>query len=68
MTMKNNANYEDELTCCQNWHEEYKFWPDHSKISKICTSMGCFWSKYIIFALQKNRGVIFHDTEEWCKI
>ena len=32
----------------QNWHEEFdKFWPEHSKISKSCTLMGCFWSKYV---------------------
>ena len=23
---------------------------------------------YILFQLKKYRGVIFHDTEEWCKI
>ena len=33
----------------QNWHEEFdKFWPEHSKISKICTLMSCFWPKYIM--------------------
>ena len=39
----------------QNWHEEFKkFWPEHSKISKICTLlMGSFWSKYIVFELKK---------------
>ena len=38
----------------QNWHEEFdKFWPEHSKISKICTLMGFFWTKYIIFELKK---------------
>ena len=38
----------------RNWHEEFsKFWPEHSKISKIWTLMGWFWSKYIIFPLQK---------------
>ena len=27
----------------ENWHEEFnKFWPEHSKISHICTLMGCF--------------------------
>ena len=32
----------------QNWHEKFdKFWPEHSKISKICTFMGFFWTKYI---------------------
>ena len=41
----------------QNWREEFvKFWPEHSKISKICTLMGCFWPKYIIFELKKVQG------------
>ena len=53
----------------QNWHEEFdEFWPRHLKVSKICTLMGSFSQKYIIFELEKYRGVIFHDTEEWCKI
>ena len=53
----------------QNWHEEFvKFWPEHSKVSKIFTLMGSFWAKYILFELEKDRGVIFHGTEEWCKI
>ena len=30
--------------------------------------MCCFWSKYIIFELQKYRGATFYDTGEWCKI
>ena len=43
----------------QNWHEKFdKFWPKQSKISKICTLIGSFWSKYIIFELKKYRGVI----------
>ena len=38
----------------QNWREEFdEFWPKHSKISKICTLMGCFWPKYIMFELKK---------------
>ena len=53
----------------QNWHEEFdKFWPEHSKISKICTLMDCFWPKYIMFELKKYRGVMFDGTEDWCKI
>ena len=53
----------------RNWHEEFdKFWPEHSKVSKISTLMGSFWAKYILFELKKYRGVIFHDIEEWCKI
>ena len=38
----------------QNWHEQFdEFWFKHSKISKICTLMGCLWSKYIMFDLKK---------------
>ena len=40
------------------WHEEFgRISPEHSKISKICTLMGCFWSKYKMFELKKYRGV-----------
>ena len=53
----------------QNWHKEFdKFWPEHSKVSKIFILMGSFWAKYILFELKKYRGVIFYDIEEWCKI
>ena len=30
--------------------------------------MGFFWANYVLFELKKYRGLIFHDTEEWCKI
>ena len=54
-------------TSFQNWHKEFdKFWPEYS-VSKIFTLMGSLWPKYIMFELQKYRGVIFHDTEELCK-
>ena len=40
----------------QNWHEEFdEFCPEHLKISKICTFMGCFWTKYM-FELKKVKG------------
>ena len=53
----------------QKWHEEFdKFWSEYSKISKICTLMGCFWSKYIMFKPKKYRGVIFDGPGDWCKI
>ena len=53
----------------QNWHQEFeKFWPEHSKVSKLFTLMGFFWAKYILFKLKKYRGVIFHETEEGYKI
>ena len=42
----------------QNWHEDFdNFWPEHLKISKICTLIGCFWPMYIMFELKKvQRG------------
>ena len=53
----------------QNWHGKFdEFWPEHSKVSKMCTLMGSFWTKYIIFEPRKYRGITFHDTEDWCKI
>ena len=53
----------------QNWHEEFdEFWPEHSKTSKVCTLMGCFWPKYIMSELEKCREVMLDGTEDWCKI
>ena len=53
----------------QDWHKEfYKFWPEHSKVSKIFTLMASFWAKYILFEIKKHRGVIFHEAEEGYKI
>ena len=53
----------------QNWLKEFdKFWPEHSKVSKIFTLMASFWAKYILFEPRKYRGATFHDNEDWCKI
>ena len=42
----------------QNWHKEFdKFWPEHLKISNICTLMGCFWPKYIMFEPKKVQRI-----------
>ena len=45
-----------------------EFWLEHSNVSKICTLMGSFWTKYIKLELKKYRGAKLHGTEEWCKI
>ena len=37
------------------------------KSKKLFCLIGSLWPKYILFELQKYRGVIFHDTEELCK-
>ena len=45
-----------------------QFWWEHSKVSKIWTLIGPFHAKHIKFDLKHYRGVIFHDTEESCKV
>ena len=67
MTMKNDANFEKELTCQFkiDIKKFNKFWPKHSKVSQICTLMGCFWPKFMMFELRKSRGVMFHGTQGW---
>ena len=52
----------------QNWQEFDEFWSEHPKVCKICTLIGPFCAKYIIFDPKNYSGVIFHDTEESCKI
>ena len=37
--------------------EFHKFWPEHSKVSKIFTLMGPFWAKYILFELKSTEGL-----------
>ena len=48
----------------QNWHKLDKFWPEHSKVSRIFTLMGSFWVKCILFELKNYRGVVFHEEME----
>ena len=44
----------DNKEWCKKRNEKFdEFWPEHSKISKICTLMGFFWTKYIMFELKK---------------
>ena len=52
----------------KKWQEFGDFWPEHSKVSKMCTLIVSFCAKYITFDLRKYQGVILHDTEDWCKI
>ena len=52
----------------QNGHEKFEeFWSEHSNVSKFCTLIGSFWTKYM-FELKKYRGVMFYDTEDWRKL
>ena len=53
------------------FHKRQKFddfWPEPSKVAKICILIGSYFAKYLMFDLKNYRGVIFHDTEGWFKI
>ena len=53
----------------QNWHEEHdEFSLEQSEVTKNCTFLCSFSPRYIIFELKKYKGVMFHDTEQRCKI
>ena len=52
----------------QKWQQFGEIWLEHSKVSKTCTFICSYCAKYLIFDLKKFRGVIFHDTEGWCKV
>ena len=59
MTMKNDIKIGGRIDLSfQNPHEEFdKSWPEHSKISNICTLMGSYWSKYLMFEIKKYREI-----------
>ena len=68
--MKNDAKFEEELTCRFKINMRYltNFDLSTGESQKICSLQGSFWTKCIMFELEKYRGVMFHDTEEWSKI
>ena len=44
----------------QDWHKEFdKFWPEHSKVSKIFTLIGSFWTEYILFEVKIREELSF---------
>ena len=52
----------------QTWHDEFaEFWPNNSKFWKFYLN-GFFLPKVYKNWAKKYRGVIFHDTEQWCQI
>ena len=49
MTMKNDTKFEEKLSC----HFKVNMRINSSKISKIWSFMGCFWTKYMMFEIKK---------------
>ena len=66
MTMKNNTKIEEELTCHFkiDMRNFANFDPSTRKSPKFTLQMGSFGPMYIMFEVNKYRGVIFHDTDE----
>ena len=69
MILKSDEKFKEKLTCAFKYDMRnlVRFHLTTQK-SENFTSMGSFCPKYIRFELKKYRGVIFHDTEQWCKI
>ena len=69
MTLKSDAKFKEKLTSGFKYDMRnlVNFHPTTQK-SENFTSMGYFCPKYMRFELKKYRGVIFHGTEQWCKI
>ena len=66
---KMKQNYKTNWSVSSKLHEQFdKFWHEHSQISKICTVVGFFWTKDIMFELKRYRGVMFGSTEYRCNI
>ena len=54
MTMKNDKKFKEDLACQFKIEEFDEFWlTHHLETSKMCTLMGCFWPKHIMFELKK---------------
>ena len=52
----------------QKWQEFGEIWPEHLQVYKTVTFNCSYCATYLMFDLKKYRGVIFHDTQRWCKI
>ena len=69
MIPKSGAKFEEKLIFCfKNDKNLVNSDLITKKSKKICTLICLFCAKYTNFVLKKYREVIFHDTEESCKI
>ena len=70
MKMKNDAKFEEELTCHFkiDMRNLMNFDPSTWKSQKNFILMCSFRAKYILCELKNYTGVIFHETEEGYKI
>ena len=64
MTLESDAKFKEKLICSFK-HDIRNLVNFHSIIEK---SENCFLFKVSMFEQKKYKGVMFHDTEQWCKI
>ena len=69
ITFKSDAKLKEKLTCSFKYdiRNLVNFFPNTQK-SKNFILIGYFCRRYMRFELKEYRGVIFHDTQQWCKI
>ena len=66
MTLKSDAKFKEKLTCGFKYDMRnlMNFQPTTQKSETFFFLIGSFCPKYSRFELQKNRGIILHDTEQ----
>ena len=52
------AKFEEKLLF-QKWQEFDKFWPEHSKVSKMCTFIDSYCANYLMFDLKSKEELSF---------
>ena len=69
MTLNSDGKFKEKVLCGFKYYIKnlVNFHPTTQNYENIF-SMVSFCPRYTSFELQKYRGVIFHDTEQWCKI
>ena len=70
MARKIDGQYGEELTCHFkiDMRNLSNFDLEHSRVSKFFTLKVSFWAKYILFDLQKYRGVIHSKVSKMCTL
>ena len=68
MIPKSSAKFEEKLIFCFKNDKNLVNFDPSTKKSKNFALIGPFCATYTTFDLKKYRRVIFHDTEESCKI
>ena len=63
MALKSDAKFKEKLTCGFKYDMR-----NLANFHPITQKSKRFYPKFMRFEIKKYRGVIFHDTEQWCKI